>query len=43
MTLSKGNKRKVKKVVKGLNKSAKTHAGQAKTLKAMLRTPRKKS
>ena len=33
MTLSKGNKRKVKKVVRGLNKASKTHAGQAKTLK----------
>jgi hypothetical protein len=36
MTLSKGNKRKVKKVVKGLNKASKTHAGQAKTLKTKL-------
>jgi len=33
MTLSKGNKRKVKKVVRGLNKASKLHAGQAKTLK----------
>ena len=43
MTLSKGNKRKVKKVVKGLNKASKLHAGQAKTLKTMLRYHRKKS
>jgi len=43
MTLSKGNKRTVKKVVRGLNKASKTHAGQAKTLKTMLRSPRKKS
>ena len=43
MTLSKGNKRKVKKVVKGLNKASKLHAGQAETLKTMLRSPRKKS
>ena len=43
MKLTKSNKKTVKKVVKGLNKASKTHAGQAKTLKAMLRTPRKKS
>jgi len=35
--LSKGNKRKVKKVIKGLNKASKLHAGQAKTLKRMVR------
>tara|TARA_R110000803_G_scaffold161528_1_gene225207 strand:+ start:126 stop:257 length:132 start_codon:yes stop_codon:yes gene_type:complete len=43
MKLTKSNKKTVKKVVKGLNKASKTHAGQAKTLKTMLRTPRKKS
>ena len=41
--LSKGNKRKVKKVVTGLKKASKLHAGQAKTLKTMLRPSRKKS
>ena len=29
------NKRKVKKVVKGLSKASKTHASQAKTLKGL--------
>ena len=33
MALSKQNKTKVKKVIKGLNKASKLHAGQAKTLK----------
>ena len=33
MALSKQNKTKVKKVIKGLSKASKTHAGQAKTLK----------
>ena len=33
MALSKQNKNKVKKVIKGLSKASKTHAGQAKTLK----------
>ena len=33
MTLTKGNKKKVKGVIKGLNKAVKTHQGQAKTLK----------
>ena len=32
MALSKQNKTKVKKVIKGLSKASKTHAGQAKTL-----------
>jgi len=41
--LSKGNKRKVKKVVKGLKKASRLHAGQAKTLNTMLRSSRKKS
>tara|TARA_R100001369_G_scaffold77425_1_gene106812 strand:+ start:55 stop:174 length:120 start_codon:yes stop_codon:yes gene_type:complete len=35
--LSKSNKKKVKKVIKGLNKASKLHAGQAKTLKSMVR------
>ena len=33
MALTKQNKNKVKKVIKGLSKASKTHAGQAKTLK----------
>ena len=35
MALSKQNKNKVKKVIKGLSKASKTHAGQAKTLSAL--------
>tara|TARA_R100001443_G_scaffold34359_1_gene48103 strand:- start:15 stop:152 length:138 start_codon:yes stop_codon:yes gene_type:complete len=30
------NKNKVKKVIKGLNKASKLHAGQAKTLKSVI-------
>tara|TARA_R100000700_G_C3159627_1_gene136009 strand:+ start:56 stop:184 length:129 start_codon:yes stop_codon:yes gene_type:complete len=37
------NKRKVRKVVKGLNKASKLHAGQAKTLKTLLKNGKKKS
>ena len=33
MALTKQNKTRVKKVIKGLNKASKLHAGQAKTLK----------
>ena len=36
MALSKGNKKKVKGVIKGLNKAVKTHQGQAKTLKGIV-------
>ena len=36
MSLTKSNKAKVKKVVKGLNKASKLHAGQAKTLKGIV-------
>ena len=36
MTLTKGNKKKVKGVIKGLNKAVKTHQGQAKTLKKIV-------
>jgi hypothetical protein len=36
MALSKQNKNKVKKVIKGLNKASKLHAGQAKVLKGMV-------
>ena len=38
MTLTKSNKKKVRKVVKGLNKASKLHAKQAKTLKKVLRS-----
>jgi len=43
MTLTKGNKKKVKKVIKGLNKASKLHAGQAKTLKKVVNSSRKKA
>ena len=36
MTLTKGNNRKVKKVIKGLKKASKLRAGQAKTLKGVV-------
>ena len=42
MTLTKGNKKTVKKVVKGLKKASKLHAKQAGTLKRMVRSSRKK-
>jgi len=44
MALSKGNKKKVKGVIKGLNKAVKTHQGQAKTLKGIVgrNAPKKK-
>ena len=35
-------KRKVKKVIKGLQKASKTHAGQAKMLKSVLKNNKKK-
>jgi hypothetical protein len=35
-------KRKVKKVMKGLQKASKTHAKQAKTLKSVLKNGKKK-
>ena len=35
-------KRKLKKVIKGLSKASKTHAKQAKTLKSILRNGKKK-
>ena len=43
MAISKSNKSKVKKVVKGLNKASKLHASQAKTLKGMLKNGTKKT
>ncbi len=42
MTLAKGNKKKVKKIIKGLKKASKLHAGQASTLKKIVRPVRKK-
>ena len=36
------NKKKIKKVIKGLSKASKTHAAQAKTLKGVLKSRRKK-
>ena len=36
MALTKQNKTKVKKVIKGLKKASKLHAGQAKTLKGVI-------
>ena len=35
--LTKGNKKKVQKFVKGLKNASKLHAGQAKTLKTMVK------
>ena len=34
------NKKKIKKVIKGLQKASKTHAAQAKTLKGVIRGTR---
>ena len=42
MTLTKGNKKTVKKVVKGLKKASKLHAKQDGTLNRMVRSSRKK-
>ena len=39
--LTKQKKQKVKKVIKGLNKASKLHAGQAKTLKKILKDQKK--
>jgi len=45
MALTRKNKTKVKKVIKGLKKASKLHAGQAKTLKGIVngKTKRPKS
>tara|TARA_Y100001973_G_C5139116_1_gene301961 strand:+ start:396 stop:524 length:129 start_codon:yes stop_codon:yes gene_type:complete len=40
MTLAKN--KKVKKVIKGLNKASKLHASQAKTLKGVLKNGKRK-
>jgi len=42
MGITNKNKRKVKKVVKGLNKASKLHASQAKTLKGIMKNGSKK-
>jgi hypothetical protein len=34
--MNKNKKNKIKKVIKGLTKASKTHAGQAKTLKKII-------
>ena len=34
--------KKIKKVIKGLTKASKTHAGQAKTLKTVIKNKNKK-
>jgi|TARA_R100001460_G_scaffold70687_1_gene111337 hypothetical protein len=36
MTITKTKRKKVRKVIKGLKKASKLHAGQAKTLKSVL-------
>ena len=36
------NKKTVKKVIKGLNKASKLHAGQAKTLRGIIKNGKKK-
>ena len=41
MSLTKGNKKKVKKVIRGLKKASKLHAGQAKQLEGMLKQKKK--
>jgi len=43
MSLTKGHKKKVNKVIKGLKKASKLHAGQAKTLKRVVNSSRKKA
>jgi len=42
MTLTRGNKKTVNKVVKGLKKASKLHAKQAGTLNKMVRSSKKK-
>ena len=40
--LTKKGKQKIKKVIKGLNKASKLHAGQAKSLKGVIGAKKKK-
>ena len=42
MSLTSSNKRKVRKVVKGLKKASKLHAGQAKTLSKLVKNGKRK-
>ena len=42
MSLTAPNKKRVKKVIKGLKKASKTHAGQAKILKGVIHGGSKK-
>jgi len=39
--MKKNNQKKLKKVVKGLNKASKLHAKQAKTIRSVLKTKKK--
>ena len=41
--MTKQIQKKIKKVVKGLSKASKTHARQAKTLRAVLKTKKSKT
>jgi len=41
--LKNGKKKKIKKVIKGLNKASKLHAGQAKTLRGVIGAKKKRS
>ncbi len=42
MSLTKSNRKKVRKVVKGLNKASKLHAGQARTLSKLVKNGKRK-
>jgi len=41
--MKKNNQKKLKKVVKGLNKASKLHAKQAKTIRSVLKTKKAKT
>ncbi len=43
MALTTKKKKSVKKVIKGLKKASKLHAGQAKSLKSVLKNDKKRS
>tara|TARA_R100001591_G_scaffold73888_1_gene81938 strand:+ start:5264 stop:5395 length:132 start_codon:yes stop_codon:yes gene_type:complete len=43
MTLTRAKNKKVRKVIKGLKKASKLHAGQAKTLKSIVNGKKKRS
>jgi len=42
MSLTATNKKRVKKVIKGLKKASKTHAGQARTLSKLVKNGKRK-